>query len=316
MLLSRLFLALLVATTLLLTACGQHNTTRTQTENEKVRVITTVFAAYDFTRQIAGTCAEVSVLVPPGAELHSFEPTPQDILDIQSCDLFIYVGGESDTWIAELLLSLDTTQVRILRLMDQVELLDEDNSVLVDPVSGEEEQPEADEHVWTTPRNAQLITRAISDSLCLLDPANAPIYTQNTQAYLELLDELDRGFKEVIQGAQRTTLVFGDRFPFAYLAQEYGLTCYAAFPGCSTATEPSAQTVVALVDRVRDERIPVVFYIELSNHSLADVVAQEAGVQTLLLHSCHNISQKDFERGASYVSLMRANIENLKVALS
>ncbi|MCL1847590.1 MAG: metal ABC transporter substrate-binding protein [Coriobacteriia bacterium] len=316
MLLGRFLLAFLLMIGFLLGGCATSKHSISKEDNEKIRIITTVFAAYDFTREIAGSHAEVSLLIPPGAELHAFEPTPQDILEIQGCDLFIYVGGESDAWIADILSAVDTAQVRVLRLMDLVELLNEDESVLVDPLSGSEEELESDEHVWTTPRNAKLITRAISENLILLDPDNASQYEANTQAYLSVLDELDREFRDIVLNAQRSTLVFADRFPFAYFAQEYGLQCYAAFPGCSQATEPSALTVVALIDLVRAEGIPVVFYRELSNRSLADVVAQEAGAQALLLHSCHNISRQDFEQGASYVSLMRANAENLKVALN
>ena len=304
-----------------LSACEVRKAPGDPDDTRHIEVISTVFASYDFARQIAGPYANVRMLVPPGAEIHSFEPTPQDMMDIAACDLLIYIGGESDGWVEALLASIDGTDIQTLRLMDCVELLDEDASVLAGRDLVEEgnreadEHNEYDEHVWTSIRNAKLITLAIAKSLKAMDPLHSQDYDASAAAYLEQLDGLDAGFKEVLGQARRSTLVFGDRFPFYYFTEEYGLHSYAAFPGCSTATEPSAQTVASLIDIVRAEGIPVVFYLELSDHRLADVIAQETEAQALLLHSCHNISRLDYENGETYVSLMEKNIENLRVAL-
>jgi zinc transport system substrate-binding protein len=280
-------------------------------------VIATIFAPYDFVRQVAGDSADVRMLVPPGSETHSFEPTPQDIMDIERCDLFIYVGGESDVWVDDLLGSLDTSRVKVLRLIDCVATVEEDDSVLANPAEAEEDEGESapDEHVWTAPANALLITEAIARDLKALDPTNASAYQANATTYRAALEDLDARFANIVVQGSRHALVFGDRFPFRYFADAYGLTCYAAFPGCSTATEPNAQTIAALIDIVRTESIPVVFYRELSNHKLADTIARETGARALELHSCHNISKQDFEAGETYLSLMERNAANLKEAL-
>jgi zinc transport system substrate-binding protein len=283
----------------------------------RLSVIATIFAPYDFARQVAGDEADVRMLVPPGAETHSFEPTPQDIIDIEACDVFIYVGGESDEWVDDLLSSVDTSKTTLVRLIDCVPTLEEDDSVLVNPAEAEEEEEEGlpDEHVWTAPANARLITDAIAAALVKADPAHAADFEAHALAYRARLDELDALIATTVAEGKRTTLVFGDRFPFRYLADEYGLTCYAAFPGCSTATEASAQTVAALIDVVNGEGIPVVFYRELSSPKIAETIAEATGARALLLHSCHNISQEDFDAGETYMSIMERNAGNLAIAL-
>jgi zinc transport system substrate-binding protein len=298
-------------------AANTNANTNANAATDRVSVIATIFAPYDFARQVIGDKADLRMLVPPGAETHSFEPTPQDILAIEECDVFIYVGGESDEWVADLLSSINSSGVTVIRLIDSVPTVEEDDSVLVNPAEAEEEEEEGapDEHVWTSPANAKLITEAIAHALAQADPTNAATYETNATSYLTKLDELDARFKDIVAQGQRTELVFGDRFPFRYFADEYGLTCYAAFPGCSTATEASAQTVAALIDVVRRDSIPVVFYRELSNPGIAEAIAEETGAQALLLHSCHNISQADFAAGETYLSIMEGNAESLRVAL-
>jgi zinc transport system substrate-binding protein len=308
-----------LAASLLMTGCGTsgQGSGGAGTADGRLSIIATIFAPYDFARQVAGDKAELRMLVPPGSETHSFEPTPQDIIDVERCDVFIYVGGESDEWVDDLLASLDTSKVTVIRLVDCVSTLEEDDSVLVNPAEAEEEEEEGlpDEHVWTSPLNAKLIASAISDALEQTDPTNAATYRDNAAAFSRELDELDAQFKSIVAQGKRTELVFGDRFPFRYFADEYGLTCHAAFPGCSTAVEASAQTVAALIDTVRRDDIPVVLYRELSNHRMADSIAEETGTQSLLFHSCHNISSDDFNAGATYLSIMRQNAETLRVAL-
>lgn len=499
--------------------------------DEKVKVVTTIFPQYDFVREIAGDNVELTMLLPPGAESHSFEPSPKDIITIQECDIFIYVGGDSDVWIADILDSMDTSGMTILSLMDMVEVKEEEivegmehdhdhghDHAEIDPdnvkdreltdfagdwatietalaagaldeyithqaeenevsfeeqlascqsawktdyptlrvdgdkitfVSGdggetsatytyanyeliegdhglsvwygytkesgddaapqnvvfndhgdgnvheeeehdsdesgahdehdndehhehdtahthvrygsetvaelaaltdwtpfyfdatasneevaealavhghsdeeeeghehEHEEGELDEHVWTSPKNAKLIVQAISDKLQEEDTANADTYAQNTAAYLTKLDELDAAFEEAVAAGNRSTILFGDRFPFRYFADDYGLTYFAAFTGCSTETEASAATIAFLIDKVTDESIPVVFYIEMSNEKIADTLCEDTGAKKRLMHSCHNVSRDEMAAGASYLSLMTQNIEVLKEALA
>jgi zinc transport system substrate-binding protein len=180
---------------------------------------------------------------------------------------------------------------------------------------GHEEEVEYDEHVWTSPRNAKLIVQKIADVLKQRDASNAGAYEKNTASYLEKLTDLDASFQNMINGSKRKTFIFGDRFPFRYFADAYGLSYFAAFPGCSTETECSAATIAFLVDKVRAEKIPIVFHIELSNEKIADTICEETGAKKLQLHAVHNISQRDFDRGANYYTLMSQNVQNLKEAL-
>lgn len=289
-------------------------------QDDKISIVTTIFPPYDFAKVIGNDKVEVTMLLAPGVESHSYEPTPQDIIKITESDLFIYVGGESDAWVEGIMDSLDK-KVQTLTLMDCVETVAEEQ---VEGMEAEEEEPhgeneseeiEYDEHVWTSPRNASLIAAKIADSLCEMDEDNQAEYRSNQKEYQKELEELDQAYQEVVDHAVRKELVFGDRFPFRYLADTYGLTYYAAFPGCSSETEPSAATIAFLTKKVEEDQIPVVLYLELSNHKIADAIAETTGTRTAMLHSCHNISKDEVEEGVSYLSLMKQNLEVLKGAL-
>ncbi|MDR1564573.1 MAG: metal ABC transporter substrate-binding protein [Oscillospiraceae bacterium] len=279
-------------------------------------IVTTGFAPYDFARQITAGKADLTMLLSPGAESHSYDPSPQDIIKIQKSKIFIYVGGESDAWVDKILDSIDTSKVKIITLMDCVELVEEETVDGMQEEAEEEEEPAYDEHVWTSPRNAKLIVQKLSEALCELDTANAEEYKKNTAAYLEKLDALDAKFKAVVAEGSRKTIIFGDRFPFRYFADAYGLTYYAAFPGCSTETEPSAATVKFLIDKVKAEKIPVVFHIEMGNEKMTKVISEATGAKVLQLHACHNISRDDFKNGVSYLDIMEKNADALKEALA
>jgi len=311
-----IFIAIAICTSIL-TGC-QNNTVNSEdnASSGKISVVTTIFPQYDFVREIAGDKVELTMLLPPGSESHSFEPTPQDIINIQNCDVFIYVGGESDEWVNQILESMDTSNMKIISLMDLANVVEEK---IVEGMEAEEEksdeEAEYDEHVWTSPQNAMTIVRYISEALCELDSDNASVYASNTTAYLEKLSELDTSFQTVVDNAKRNTLVFADRFPFRYFTDAYGLDYFAAFPGCSTETEASAATVAFLIDKVNKENIPVIFYIEFSNEKMANTICESTNAEKLMLHSCHNISKDDFESGVSYLDLMTQNAENLGEAL-
>ena len=323
---------------------------KVSTSDDKVSVVSTIFAPYDFVREVAGDKAELTMLLPPASESHSFEPTPQDIIKIQNSDVFIYVGGESDAWVNEVLESMDTSGMKIITLIDCVEVVEEEivegmeeehdheDISLDEEHEGEEQEGdeheneehaneehedeehadvehEYDEHVWTSPKNAKLIVQKISDVLCEVDEVNKEIYKKNTTEYLGKLDELDQAFQTVVDQSVRKTIVFGDRFPFRYFADAYGLSYFAAFPGCSTETEASAATVAFLIDKIKEEQIPVVFHVELSNQKMANTISEATDAKVLLLHACHNVSKAEFESGVTYLDLMYKNVENLKEAL-
>ncbi|MDR3303568.1 MAG: metal ABC transporter substrate-binding protein [Treponema sp.] len=283
-------------------------------QDARLTVVSTIFPPYDFVRELAGERVNRFMLVPPGVESHSFEPTPRDIIRIQNCDVFIYVGGDSDAWVERVLSSIDTSKMQIISLMDCVTVVEEELVEGMEEEEGEEEA-EYDEHVWTAPRNAALIVQKLRDALCAVDAGNADAYRANAAAYLAKLDALDAAFREAVAGGSRHTIVFGDRFPFRYLADAYSLSYFAAFPGCSTETEASAATLRFLIDKVRAERIPVIFHIELSNERMADMISEETGAKKLLLHAGHNVSKRELEQGRSYLDIMNQNVLNLKEAL-
>ena len=321
MILKRLFSLLLAGMMLL---GGLSGCSAPAEQEERLSVVATIFPQYDFARQVMGGDDNLTMLLRPGQEVHSYEPTPQDIIAIQNCDLFIYVGGESDAWIEDVLDGMDTSNMVILSLMDVVDPLEEDTeNVLENPEEHDHQEDgthlheeEYDEHVWTSPKNAMLITQAICDALCEIDPDNAGQYQANTADYLTQLEALDAAFREVIGDAQRDTLFFGDRFPLLYFVREYGLNYYAAFPGCASETEPSAATVARLIDLVREEEAPVVYQIELSNGNIARSIADSSGARVETFYTCHNITADDFNAGETYLSLMQRNVDSLKEALN
>ncbi|MBO5555893.1 MAG: zinc ABC transporter substrate-binding protein [Oscillospiraceae bacterium] len=297
-----------------LPGCGQ--TAETEENQTGLGIVTTVFPAYDFARQIAGERAQVTLLLPPGAESHSFEPTARDILRIQNGDLFFYTGGESEEWAEELLEGQES--VNALAMLDCVDALEEECKEGMQDIHEEEdgdEGEEYDEHVWTSPVNAQRICRRLCEELCRLDPAGEDLYLENTESYCEKLAALDADFRRVVEAAPLRTVIFADRFPVRYFVEEYGLDYYAAFPGCAEDTEPSARTVAFLIDKVQREQIPAVFTIEFSNGKMADVICEDTGCEKLLFHSCHTVSADDLKRGVTYLELMAQNVDSLKEAL-
>ena len=280
---------------------------------EPLSIVCTIFPAYDFARQLAGDTAQVTLLLPPGGDCHSYEPSPRDIIRIQEADLFLYGGGESDHWVEEILSSMGDDAPRAFRLTDCVTLLAEETT---ESMEAHHEEAEMDEHVWTSPKNAMRIVEDLSAALCEIAPENADAYGAALTGYLGELEALDAAFEETVAQGKRDLIVFGDRFPFRYFAHDYHLRYDAAFPGCSEDSEPSVRTVISLVETVRAEQVPVIFYIEFSSRKTADILAEETGAKELLFHSCHNVSSEELEAGATYLTLMWNNVSALKEALS
>ena len=327
-------------------------------DDGRMKVVTTIFPPYDFARAISGNgeLAYVRMLLSPGEEIHSYEPTPLDIKEIQNCDLFIYTGGENDVWVDRILENMGEKRPQTLRLVDLTDTVEEeitegmmqerghdhdheeaeehdheaesehDHEAEGDHDhegsehanggdSSHEEHEEADEHVWTSPVKAAEITEAIADKMEELDPDNAESYKTNAGAYVEQILDLDAQYREIVENAERATIVFGDRFPIRYFAQEYGLDYFAAFPGCSSESEPSASTLAFLIDKVREEQIPVVFSIEFSNGNIARAICESTGAVRRTFWSCHNVTKEQMESGATYVSLMTENLVAVREAL-
>lgn len=316
------FFALILICTLCLALCACGQQVQAPETDGGVNIVATVFPAYDFARQIAGDDGNVTLLIPPGSEAHSYEPTPQDIIRIQNCDLLVCNGGESEAWLDEILSGMGN-EIPTVVMLDCVDALTEEDKDGMqvhkhhdhDHDHDEHEDEEYDEHVWTSPVNVQLICRAISAALCQADPANASDYTARCVDYCAELQELDADFRGVIANAKRHTLIFADRFPVRYFVEEYGLDYFAAFPGCADDAEPSARTVAFLIDRVREEQAPAVLYIEFSNQKMADIVCEDTGCEKLLFNSCHNVTADQLRGGVTYLELMRGNLETVKEAL-
>ena len=316
---ARLFCARLMAVILAagiaaaaVTGCGVK---QEEPDDGKLKIVTTIFPQYDFVRAIAGGTGAVNVrmLLSPGEEVHSYEPTPLDIKEIQNCDLFIYVGAENDVWVDRILENMGDKRPETLRLVDLTETV----AMMEEKGHDHEEsrEEEADEHVWTSPVKAAEITEAIAQKMAELDPPNADNYLANAQDYEATILDLDAQFRQIAENAERKVLVFGDRFPIRYFAEEYGLDYFAAFPGCSSESEPSASTLAFLIDKVREEEIPVVFSIEFSNGNIARAICESTGAVQRTYNSCHNVTKEQMENGATYVSLMSENLEAVREAL-
>lgn len=289
-------------------------------EKEKTTVVATTFAQYDFARQVADENAEIIMLLSPGGESHTYEPTPNDIVQIQNCDVFIYGGGESDAWVDSILDSVDD-EIECVKMMDVVELYEDTTAEGMETEhehtldEDETHNHEYDEHVWTSPINAIKIASAICDALCNADADNAEKYRHNLSDYINELKLLDKDIQDVMDNRIRDYIVVGDRFPLRYFTLQYDLNYYAAFPGCSAQVEANPATVSFLRNKVESENIPVVFKVDLSKGEVAETISEQTDSAVETLYSCHVISAEDFENGETYISLMRRNLEALKKAL-
>ena len=293
-----------------LSGCKQNNI-----DNDKLNIVTTIFPPYDFARAITKDRANITMLIKAGTESHSFDPTPKDIIKIKNADIFIYIGGESEEWVEDIIKEIDTNKTKVIKLIDHVKTLEE---ILVDGMQEVEEDEEGivyDEHIWTSPLNAKTLVEVISEEIIEKDKVNEYYYNENKTIYINKLDDIDKKLKEVINSSKRKELVFGDRFPFAYFAHDYNLTYSAAFPGCASETEASPKTITYLINKVKKNNIPVIFYLELSNKNIAKAIEEETDATILQLHSCHNVTKEEFDEGKTYVELWKNNIENIKKAL-
>lgn len=300
----------MIVTLSLMTAC----TAPTAPESDGIKVVSVIFPYYDFAKNICGDKADVSVLINPGADVHSFEPTAKDINRIQNCDLFIYTGGESDAWVENILGSLDT-KINTLKVIDVVALKKEDYTHF-EHSHHEDHSADYDEHVWTSPDNAIKIAGAIENKLCTVDVENSAAYEENTKNYVEKIKEIANKTTDIVENSKRRTIIIGDRFPMLYYAEYYGLEVFAAFPGCAEKTEPSAATLAFLTDKIKTENIPVVFKSELSGGQTAEALCSETGAKCLELAACHNVSKQDFDSGVGYMEIMEKNAQALTEALN
>ena len=317
-----------------------------ENSSKKIKVVATIFPVYDFLREIGGDKIDLTMLMTPGAETHSYEPTPKDMKTVSNADFFAYVGGDSDEWVDKILDGNKNDKMKVVTLMDCVKTVDEEHVEGMEEehdhdhdedIDGKDDsdkdkdehdehdehdhdhdgdEPEQDEHVWTSPKNAIEIVKKLTSELSKVDPDNANYYKENSKNYIKKLEDLDKKFEDVVKNGKRKEIIFGDRFPFRYFVDRYGLKYYAAFPGCSTDTEASASTVAFLTNKVKEDKIPVIFHIELSNNKIAKSIAEATGAKMLQLNAVHNVTKEDFEKGETYLSLMEKNLKPLEEALN
>ena len=309
---------------------------REKFEQKKYSVVSTSFPGYDFARAVTkNTNISTKMLVKPGAETHTYEPTPQDIIDIKNADMFVYVGGDSDTWVEKILKDVDTKKTHVMKLIDLVSTVNEE---IVEGMEDEdehehdhdhdhkhdhdhdheshahkhdhdeeEEGPEIDEHVWTSPKKAMEIVKKIADVASEIDADEKTKINDNAEKYVAEIAQVDKDLHQAIDG-KISEIVVADRFPFRYFADEFGLKYAAAFSGCSEQTEASAKTISFLINKVKQDKVKKIYKIELSNGKIAETVSKDTGAEVLELHSAHNVTADDFSKGVTYVDLMKRNL--------
>lgn len=264
----------------------------------RAEIVTTIFSCYDLARAITGDNAEVVMLLHPGQEVHTYDPMPSDAARTLNADLIVCIGGESEEWLETLLSGADNPP-QTVRLIESTETLKE-----LDP-----EEDAQDEHIWTSPKNAMRMLRALEKELCLCYPEHAEVFHENADAYCAEISKIDGEIEALVSASPRAKLFFADRFPFLYLAHDYGLDFDAAFLSCTADTEPSAKRIVELIDEVRTDRIPAIYVLEMSTKNIARTIAEETGAEIVTLHSCQTVTLDEFVGGETYVTLMRKNIE-------
>lgn len=314
-----------------LSGCGTSKSGE-DTKDKKIKVVTTIFPEYDWVMQILGDKADkadVTMLLDKGVDLHSYQPSTADIAKISEADVFIYVGGESDEWVEDVLKEAKNKNLKVINLMDVMgdkakeeevkEGMQPEKEEAEEAKDGkEEEEVEYDEHVWLSLKNAKIFTKKIADVLSEVDKDNAKTYQANYESYAKKLDDLDKKYAEAVASAKNKTLVFGDRFPFRYLVNDYGLDYYAAFVGCSAESEASFETVTFLAKKIDELGLNNILTIEGKNHKIAKTVVDNTknkDQKVLTMDSMQSTTAKDVKDGATYLGIMEKNLEVLKEAL-
>lgn len=300
-------------------------------DDGKLKIVTTIFPEYDWVKQIAGDSnnLDITFLMKNGGDLHSYSPSAEDILKISSCDMLVYVGGESDKWIEEILENPANSNIKTINLMNVlgekakeeeiVEGMEDDDHDDHDDHDDDDAELEYDEHVWLSLDNAQLFVKSITENLCAIDSENAETYKANCERYLSQLDALDDEYEEVIENSKYKTLIFADRFPFRYLTDDYDLSYYAAFKGCSAETEASFETITFLANKADELNLPRILTIDGSDGKIAKTVAATSKNKDRMIYSLdslQSVTDNEVQSGKTYIKAMESNLEILKKALN
>ena len=341
---SKKIFGLILAGAVLITGCTAKTEKKDKGDNTKgkLKVVTTIFPEYDITRAIAKDKVDLELMIKPGVDVHSFTPTPQDIKTVQNSDIFVYGGTEHDKWVENLTKSIDMKNKKVVKLVDGIQQLEEES---VDGMKHEhhhddekedehnhdhkhekeekhshdhenESDKELDPHYWTSPKNAIQMAKTVTNALVEKDPGNAEFYKENAKNYIKQLEDVDKELHDVVDKAKIKKVVIADRFPFRYLFKDLGLEYRALFSGCSVESTASAGQIKKMVDYVKENKIPVVYHIEMGKGELAETVAKNSGAKVKLLHSIHTVTKEDFDKGVTYIDLMKQNVEALKEGLN
>ena len=338
---SKKIFGLILAGAVLITGCTAKTEKKDKGDNTKgkLKIVTTIFPEYDITRAIAKDKVDLELMIKPGVDVHSFTPTPQDIKTVQNSDIFVYGGTEHDKWVENLTKSIDMKNKKVVKLVDGIQQLEEES---VDGMKHEHhhddkkedehnhdhkhekedehnhkgEEKELDPHYWTSPKNAIQMVKTITNALVEKDPDNAEFYKENAENYIKQLEGVDKELHDVVDNAKIKKVVIADRFPFRYLFKDLGLEYRALFSGCSVESTASAGQIKKMVDYVKENKIPVVYHIEMGKGELAETVAKNSGAKVKLLHSIHTVIKEDFDKGITYIDLMKQNVEALKEGLN
>lgn len=341
---SKKIFGLILAGAVLITGCTAKTEKKDKGDNTKgkLKVVTTIFPEYDITRAIAKDKVDLELMIKPGVDVHSFTPTPQDIKTVQNSDIFVYGGTEHDKWVENLTKSIDMKNKKVVKLVDGIQQLEEES---VDGMKHEhhhddekkdehnhdhkhekedkhnhdhenESDKELDPHYWTSPKNAIQMAKTVTNALVEKDPGNAEFYKENAKNYIKQLEDVDKELHDVVDKAKIKKVVIADRFPFRYLFKDLGLEYRALFSGCSVESTASAGQIKKMVDYVKENKIPVVYHIEMGKGELAETVAKNSGAKVKLLHSIHTVTKEDFDKGITYIDLMKQNVEALKEGLN
>lgn len=316
------FICLMLMTSIF-TGCGA--TSQGSSDSKKLKIVTTIFPEYDWVRNIVGekeNNIELTMLIDNGVDLHSYQPSTDDIVKISKCDIFIYVGGESDEWVEDALKQSSNKDMTVIDLLDvlgdRVKEEEHKEGMQHEEEDEEEEEKETDEHVWLSLKNASALCEHICDKICDKDEANKDTYKANTKSYIQKLDKLDMQYKDAADNAKSKTLVFADRFPFRYMVDDYGLDYYAAFAGCSAECEASFETVIFLAKKVDELGLKNIFQIEGSKSNIAKTVkdnTKSKDQNIVTLDSLQSVTQKDVDGGVTYLGEMEKNLSVLRDAL-
>lgn len=339
---SKKFFGLILAGAVLLTGCTAKTEKKDRGDKNKgkLKVVTTIFPEYDITRAIAKDKVDLELMIKPGVDVHSFTPTPQDIKTVQNSNIFVYGGTEHDKWVENLTKTIDMKNKKVVKLVDGIQQLEEES---VDGMKHEhhhddekedehnhdhkhekedehdhkdESEKELDPHYWTSPKNAIQMVKTITNALVEKDSDNAEFYKENAKNYIKQLEGVDKELHDVVDNAKIKKVVIADRFPFRYLFKDLGLEYRALFSGCSVESTASAGQIKKMVDYVKENKIPVVYHIEMGKGELAETVAKNSGAKVKLLHSIHTVTKEDFDKGITYIDLMKQNVEALKEGLN